>query len=418
MHSTATASGAASSIVEASTPLAGGTATPEQAAPTPAVSEPAAGNAAAAFDIVTLDPALQQRVEAQVDAFVGALLTADVHGEDFKRKLDSAFRLGRKEVAEATRLNTAFMKENFRGIEDSAAYQAMAELRHLMDDLNPGAQGDLLAPVKWFGLIPGGVRLKAYLRKFESGARQTDRLHEQLSAAQDDLERDVIAIEDTKAQVWQALINLQAAAYFARRLQEKLQSQVDALKAIDPLRARALEQEALFYAAQNLEGLLAQQAVSINGYLALEPLKKTAREMSIGIDRLKTTGMAALAIAQTVAIATQHQVRIQQAMTETKETLGNLVVATSQQLGQHVATVGKFATDPLLEIQKLQTAFDNTFKALDAMDNLRSNAVETMVKNNAQLQELIDRARPLLERASAGAGAARVDPVLAGPVAL
>ncbi len=371
-----------------------------------------------AVDLVPLDDELKKKVEAQAELFLKALLVADVHSEDFKKRMDSAFKLGRKEIAEATRLNTSFLKQNYRGIEDSPAFKAMSELRDIMDDLNPGKQGDWLEPIKILGMIPGGSKLKAYFRQFESASKQIDGLISQLSAAQDDLERDVVALEEGKVQLWNAMQNLKAAAHFAKFLQEKLKAQVESIKPTDPLRARALEQEALFYAAQNLEGILTQQAVTVNGYLALEPLKKTAREMSIGIDRLKTTGMSALAIAQMVAIATGNQLKIQEAMGKTREVIGNLVVQTSVQLGQHVQTVGKFASDPLIEIGKLQSAFDNTFKAIDAMDNFRSAAIGNMVKNNDLLQGLIDKSKPYVERASAGAAAGKVDADMIGPVAL
>jgi len=371
-----------------------------------------------AQELAPLDENLKARVDAQVDAFVQGLLAADVHSDDFKRKIDSAFKLGRKEIAEATRLNTGFLKQNFRGIENSPAFGAMSQLRGIMDELDPGKQGDLLSVNKILGIIPGGTKLKAYLRRFESADAQIAALVKQLSAAQDDLERDVVALDEAKVQLWDAMQNLKAAAHFAERLQEKLSRHVEALRATDPLRAKALEQEALYYAAQNHEGILTQQAVTVNGYLALDPLKKTAREMSIGIDRLKTTGMSALAIAQMVAIATGNQLRVQKALSETKQVIGNLVVQTSAQLGQHAQTVAKSAADPIIEIGKLQGAFDNTFKAIDAMDNFRAVAIGNMIKNNQTLQGLIDKSKPYLDRASGGAAASGVDAATLGPVSL
>ena len=373
---------------------------------------------AKAGELVPLDKELKQRVDVQVDAFVQGLLAADVHSDDFKKQLDSAFKLGRKEIADATRLNTSFLKQNMRGIEDSPAYAAMSRLRGIMDELDPGKQGDLFSANKILGIIPGGNKLKAYLRRFESADSQIAALITQLSAAQDDLERDVVAMDEAKVQLWAAMQNLKAAAHFAESLQGKLQGHVESLKSTDPLRAKALEQEALYYAAQNFEGILTQQAVTVNGYLALDPLKKTAREMSIGIDRLKTTGMSALAIAQMVAIATGNQIKVQKALAETKEVIGNLVVQTSAQLGQHVQTVAKSASDPLIEIGKLQSAFDNTFKAIDAMDNFRSVAIGNMVKNNQTLQQLIDKSQPYIDRAASGAAASGVNAATIGPVTL
>jgi uncharacterized protein YaaN involved in tellurite resistance len=374
--------------------------------------------ASAASELVNLDHDLKARVEAQAEAFVRALMVADVHGEDFKRRMDSAFRLGRKEIAEATRLNSAFTRQSYRGIENSAAYQAMSELRGIMDRMNPVRFGDLFEPTKLLGFLPGGDRLKAYFRKFESASRQIDVLVARLSEAQDELERDAIALEESKKQLWDAMQNLKAAAHFSQVLEKKLKAQIESLRASDANRARVLEQEALFYAVQNYEGLLTQLAVSVNGYLAMEPLKKTAREMSIGIDRLKTSGMSALAVAQTIAIATGNQMRIQDALQKTREVIGNLVAQSAAQLGQHAQTVGKAATDPTLELAKLQAAFDQTFKALDAMDGFRSAAIAGMARNNEALQALIDKSKPYVERAAQGAAASKVDPALAGPVAL
>jgi uncharacterized protein YaaN involved in tellurite resistance len=374
--------------------------------------------AQAAGDVVKLDPELQRKVEAQVNSFVEGLMTADVHGEDFKRRMDAAFRLGRKEIAEATRLNTAFTRQSYRGIEGSPAFQAMNELRNIMDQMNPVRFGDLFEPTKLLGFLPGGDKLKAYFRKFESASTQIDVLVSRLAEAQDDLERDAIALEDAKKQLWNAMQNLKAAAHFSDLLQQRLKAQVEGLRATDPNRARVLEQEALFYAVQNYEGLLTQVAVTVNGYLAMEPLKKTAREMSIGIDRLKTTGMSALAVAQTIAIATGNQMRIQEAMQKTRDVIGNLVAQSAAQLHQHAQTVGKAAMDPTLELGKLQAAFDQTFKALDAMDSFRSAAIASMSKNNEALQTLIDKSKPYVERAAQGAGAGKPDPGLAGPVSL
>ncbi len=373
---------------------------------------------APASDLVRLDDDIQKRVEVQVEAFVQGLMTADVHGEDFKRRMDSAFRLGRKEIAEATRLNTAFTKQSYRGMESSPAFQSMNALRNIMDQMNPVRFGDLFEPTKLLGFLPGGDKLKAYFRKFESASSQIDVLVARLSEAQDELERDAIALEESKKQLWGAMQNLKAAAYFSQILQAKLRQQIDSLRSTDPNRARVLEQEALFYAVQNFEGVLTQLAVTVNGYLAMEPLKKTAREMSIGIDRLKTTGMSALAVAQTIAIATGNQMRIQDAMQKTRDVIGNLVAQSSAQLGQHVQTVGKASTEPTLEMAKLQSAFDNTFKALDAMDTFRSSAIASMAKSNETLQALIEKSQPYIDRAAQGAAAGKIDPGLIGPVAL
>jgi uncharacterized protein YaaN involved in tellurite resistance len=175
-----------------------------------------------AREMVELDSELKKRVEAQVETFMQGLLAADVLGGDFRKRIDQVFKLGRKEIADATILNSSFLRKNYVGIEESPAYRAMTELRTIMEDLNPSRHGDLLKPTKILGLIPGGNKLKAYLRKFESADGQIEKLSHQLSVAQDDLERDAISIEEAKTQLWAAMQNLKAAAHFSEVLQERL----------------------------------------------------------------------------------------------------------------------------------------------------------------------------------------------------
>ncbi|MBC7657006.1 MAG: toxic anion resistance protein, partial [Frankiaceae bacterium] len=82
-------------------------------------------------------------------------------------------------------------------------------------------------------------------------------------------------------------------------------------------------------------------------------------------------------------------------------TIGDLVTETSRQLGTHVEKTGAFAQNPMIGIEKIQEMFDNTFKAMDAMDNFRSAAITVMGQNNALMQEQISRSEQYLNRAQA-----------------
>jgi uncharacterized protein YaaN involved in tellurite resistance len=173
---------------------------------------------------------------------------------------------------------------------------------------------------------------------------------------------------------------------------------VEALKPTDPLKAKALEQEVLFYARQNLADIQTQQAVCVNGYLALDVLKKTGREMMIGCDRVATTGMSALAVAQTVARATGNQIEVMEMLQGVNATVGNLIQQTGQALGQHVDKTAEFSSNPMLGIEQIQSMFDQTFQAMDAMDNFRSKAIEVMGKNNELVQAQLARSETYLDR--------------------
>jgi len=372
-------------------------------------------------EAVPLKPETKAAVIQQVDRFVDALVTEDIHSDAFKARLDSAFRLGKEEASIASNLMTGrFMERNFVGIEDSAAYKAVQDLRGHLDKLNPGNEGDLFSKQKILGMIPFGNKLQAYFRKYESAGTQLQKSMNQIYAARDDMQRDEVEIESLRAKLWEAMQKLKAAIEFATQLDTKIATKVDSLKATDPERAKAIEQEVLFYARQNLQDMLTQQAVCVNGYLALDVLKRTAREMQNGCTRVATTGMSALAVAQTVARATGNQIQVMEMLKGVSSTIESLIAESGRQLNTHVEKTAEFSTNPLLGIEKIKEMFDQTYKAMDTMDGFRSKAIEAMGKNNQIMQGEIERARTYMDRVRQQQAREELasDPKLAGPVAL
>lgn len=368
---------------------------------------------------VPLSRETQIAVDDQVDRFMDGLLKEDVQSEAFKAKLDSAFALGREEVSVAsTLMQGRLMQRNFSGVEDSTAYKAIQDMRGHLDELNPGKDGDLFQPQKLLGFIPFGNKLQAYFRKYQSAGSQLQKSMQQIYAARDDMQRDVVDIEATRTKLWDAMQKLASAIYFAETLDAKLASKVDALQSSDPIKAKALQQEVLFYARQNLQDMLTQQAVCTNGYLALDVLKKTGREMMNGCTRVATTGMSALAVAQTVARATGNQIKVMEMLTGVNSSIENLVAESGRQLGNHVEKTTQFAQNPMLGIEKIKEMFDQTFKAMDAMDNFRAKSIEVMGQNNAMIKEQLARADQYIDRTRQRQAREASKLAVSGPVAL
>lgn len=369
-----------------------------------------------ARDAVPLKPELQRQVDEQVVRFIDSLAGEDVNSDAFRQRLDSAFALGKEEISNASALMQGrFMQRNFAGIEDSPAYKALGAIRSQLDDLNPGNEGDLLQPRKLMGLIPFGNKLEAYFRKYQSAAEQLKTSMGQLYAARDDMQKDVVDIEATRAKLWDAMTQLAAAARFATQLDARLAERVQSLEATDPPKAQALRQEVLFYARQNLTDIQTQQAVCVNGYLALDVLKKTGREMINGCTRVATTGMSALAVAQTVARATGNQIRVMEMLQGVNATIGNLISETGRALNQHVDATTQFASNPMLGIEKIKEMFDQTFQAMDAMDTFRAKAIDVMGQNNALIRDQLLRADTYVDRTRQAQAREAAQAALPGP---
>ncbi len=354
---------------------------------------------AAARSAVPLPAPTVAAVDQQVRAFVDGLMNEDLHSEAFRARLDSAFALGKEEVSIAAGLMQGkLLQRNFLDMESHAAFRAIQDLRGHLDALNPGAQGNLLQPNRILGIFPFGNKLQAYFRRYQSASSQLNSSLEQIYAARDNVQRDVVDIEATRAKLWDAMQKLAGAIHFAERLDASLSSTAAQLQATDPDRAQALQQEVLFYARQNLTDMLTQQTVCTNGYLALDVLKKTGRELINGCTRVATTGMSALAVAQTVARATGNQVQVMTMLQGVNATIGSLISEGGRQLGNHVDATAEFAANPMIGIEKIKEMFDQTFRAMDAMDSFRSKAIDAMGQNNAVMKEQLARAEAYVDR--------------------
>jgi uncharacterized protein YaaN involved in tellurite resistance len=195
-----------------------------------------------------------------------------------------------------------------------------------------------------------------------------------------------------------AMVKLKAVDVFIDRLDDMLTGAIDKLKATDPMRAKAIEQEVLFYARQASVDVKTQALVMINGYKMLEGLRKTGRELHNGCDRMATIGMSSLAIAVTLARAQGYQMRVMDALKQGSAAIEGLMASTSKMFGEHVDRVVEYQSNPLIGVQTLKASFDTVFASLDKMDEFRSKAIESMGANIALLKGLLAEGEKRIQR--------------------
>jgi uncharacterized protein YaaN involved in tellurite resistance len=343
----------------------------------------------AAFAMVPLKEQTQAAAQSQADAFIAELLHLDVTSGDFRARLDSAFRLGRKEIADSALLTGKFMEKNFVGDTDNPAFQVMNEMRGLFESLDPGKEGDLFSTHKILGVIPFGNRLQAYLQRFDSASGSLRKLIDNIYGVEDQLARDDQELFATMNKLLDAMGKLKAVDIFIERLDETLTATVAKLQKTDPVRAKAIEQEVLFYARQASMDVKTQMLVCINGYKMLEGLRRTGRELRNGCDRMATIGMSSLSIAVTLARAQGYQMKVMDALKHGSAAIEGLIASTSKMFGDHVDRVVEFQSNPLVGIQTLKASFDTVFAGLDKMDEFRAKNIESMGANITLLKGIL-----------------------------
>jgi uncharacterized protein YaaN involved in tellurite resistance len=150
---------------------------------------------------------------------------------------------------------------------------------------------------------------------------------------------------------------------------------------------------------------MTQMAVSVQGYMALDLVRKNNLELIKGVERAQTTTVAALRTAVIVSQALNRQKLVLDQVTALNTTTSNLIESTSQQLQVQGSEINKQAASATVDVDKLQAAFDNVFQTMDALDSFRSQAVDSMSETVTALEGQIQRAKPYLERTRQGDGA-------------
>src|SRR5699024_1848770 len=154
---------------------------------------------------------------------------------------------------------------------------------------------------------PFGDQIVDYFRKYQSAQSHLNGILHSLRNGQDELTKDNVALNMEKQHLWENMGRLNQYLYIAEKLDTKLTAKIAELELSDPEKAKALQQDVLFYVRQKHQDLLTQLAVSIQSYLAIDIIIKNNLELIKGVDRASTTTVAALRTAVVVAQALGNQ---------------------------------------------------------------------------------------------------------------
>jgi hypothetical protein len=201
----------------------------------------------------------------------------------------------------------------------------LAQLRRTVEDLDPGRKGTLSSGRKLLGIIPLGNSMKKYFDGYVSAQGHIKAILDRLASGKDELLMDNAAIDVERQKLWEAMGNLEQMITIARLLDTKLEDAAADLDHTDPAKAKAIRESALFYTRQRAQDLLTQMAVTVQGYLALDLVKKNNVELVKGVDRASTTTVAALRTAVTVAQALTNQRLVLEQITALNTTTANII---------------------------------------------------------------------------------------------
>jgi uncharacterized protein YaaN involved in tellurite resistance len=360
-----------------------------------------------AAGLVPVDAEKKSKLEQKVDGFVDELIALDAKSPDFGKKVDQITNMGRKEIMAAAGMSNRFLDRPVRAMDQETGVGAdLAQLRRTVEDLDPGRKGKMTGR-KLFGIIPFGNKLKNYFDSYTSAQGHIQAILARLASGKDELLMDNAAIDVERQKLWEAMGNLEQMIHISKTLDERLEERAADLDSTDPDKAKAIRETALFYVRQRTQDLLTQMAVSVQGYLALELVKKNNVELVKGVDRASTTTVGALRTAVTVAQAMTNQKLVLGQITALNQTTAGIIDSTGQLLRENTAQIHEQAASSTIPMETLQRAFQNIYDTMDEVDNFKVRALSSMKQTVEVLSDEVEKSKGYIARAEGQAQASR-----------
>jgi uncharacterized protein YaaN involved in tellurite resistance len=370
----------------------------EAPAPVGAVNETAAPKMAPQVPAAAI-PGL----DAKVDSYLTALMTAQTKSPTFDAKAADVRTMGDDDIRRAAESSNRLLRTPVKALKEGGLSETgkvgktLLDLRRTVEDLDPSqAHG----AKKVLGMIPFGDRITDYFRKYQSAQSHLDGILHSLKDGQDELQKDNIALNMEKQNLWDSMGRLNQYVYIAERLDAKLTTEIATLEATDAEKATALKQDVLFYVRQKHQDLLTQLAVSIQNYLAIDITIKNNIELIKGVDRASTTTISALRTAVIVAQALGNQKLVLDQITALNTTTSNLIQSTSEMLRDNSVRIQEQAASATIGLPQLQAAFANIYQTMDAIDTYKVQALDAMAATIGTLETEVAKSQAYLDRAN------------------
>jgi uncharacterized protein YaaN involved in tellurite resistance len=354
--------------------------------------------------MILVDAEAQQKHAETASRFLDDLLATPLQSPEFQTKLAQLTQLGEGTMQQASVASNRMLKRPAAALAATGTDPAsrtgntLVELRQIVTELDP-KRHDLTGTKRMLRFLPGGSAMQRYFMKYESAQEQLNAITKALKGGQDELRQDNAAIQTERDALWAAMGQLANYAVLASHLGNGLEQRISDLRnqgKVDD--ASALEADALFYVRQRHQDLMTQMAVSIQGYLALDVVKKNNSQLIKGVDRALGTTLAALRVAVIVAQALAQQKIVLAQIDALNSTTADMIVSTSELLRSQGTAIHQNAVKATIDPAKLQQAFDNVFQAMDEVDRYKAEAARSMKQTVQVLEGQVSRARLQLER--------------------
>ncbi|MFF4311966.1 toxic anion resistance protein [Streptomyces sp. NPDC001507] len=351
--------------------------------------------------LVPVDDDVRTDMARKASDYVRDLAALDARSPEFASKVGEITGLGAGEMRTAASQSNRMLERAVRSLPDKGGDAqakvagSLVELRRVVEDLDPR---DLPASKgrKFLSRLPGGNQLRDHVAKYASAQGTLNRIVGSLRGGQDELRRDNAALQTERVRLWETMGKLQEYVVLTQALDTAVEQHLARIP--DPQEADAVRADVLFPVRQKHQDLLTQLAVSAQGYLAMDVVRRNNDELIKGVERAATTTVSALRISVMLASALDHQKKVIEQVNALRGTTEDLIRGNAEMLATQSGEIQRIAADPAVGAETLRAAFQQIYRTLDAIDTYKVQATEAMATTVQSLTDELHQASAYLER--------------------
>ena len=330
----------------------------------------------------------------------------DTRARDFARRLldldpehrhegrDAVERMGRPLQEETARrsemLRTPLHELAGHADDGGPVASSLLELRQEVEKLDPNRFD--LEPgwaMRLIGKIPGvGTPVKRYFQRFESAQDALDAIDRSLVKGRAELERDNVTLTADQKEMQRLNKRLEDQTALGRALDAALVERIEEARTHGTRDPEPIETDLLFPLRQRLMDLEQQRAVTQQGIMASDIIRRNNVELIRAVDRARNVTMNALQVAVTVALALSNQKLVLDKVAAVNTATSSIIAANAQRLKDQGAAIHAQASSTMLDMNALKSAFRDIHETMEAIATHRRKALPEMASALVELDTM------------------------------
>ena len=331
-------------------------------------------------------------VDAQARDFARRLVELDpAHQHEARDAVEQMGRPLQQETARRSEMLRTPLHELAGHADDGGPVaNSLLELRQEVERLDPARFN--LEPgwaMRLVGRIPGvGTPVKRYFQRFESAQNTLAAIDRSLVKGRAELERDNVTLAADQRELQALAGRLEHQTALGRALDAALVEQIDEARMHGTRDPGPIETDLLFPLRQRLMDLEQQRAVTQQGIMASDIIRRNNVELIRAVDRARNVTMNALQVAVTVALALNNQKLVLDKVSAVNAATSSIIAANARSLKAQGAAIHAQASSTMLDMNALKSAFQDIHETMEAIATHRREALPRMAQALVELDTM------------------------------